>query len=97
MTKQRNKLTIRGLLFTLVILMGTLGRVPLTANAEADLDVQITRADGTSASVTLKDADGDGYYEIGTADELYAFAVYGSNLQQLFVLQPRPRTHCRWW
>ena len=75
MTKKRNKLTIRGLLFTLVILMGALGRVPLTVNAAEDLAVEITGADGTPASVTLKDADGDGYYEIGTADELYAFAA----------------------
>jgi len=74
MTKQRNKLTIRGLLFTLVILMGALGRVPLTASAAADLAVQITRADGNTATVTLK-ANDEGYYEIGTADELYAFAA----------------------
>ena len=28
----------------------------------------------TGASITLKDSDGDGFYEISTADELYAFA-----------------------
>ena len=27
-----------------------------------------------TGEVTLSDSDGDGYYEIGTADELYAFA-----------------------
>ncbi len=36
----------------------------------------------TGAEVTLSDADGDGYYDINTADELYAFAelVNGGNL-----------------
>ena len=45
--------------------------------AAADLTVTID----TGGKVTLKDADGDGYYEISTADELYAFAaaVNGGN------------------
>ena len=30
---------------------------------------------GSPMSVTLQDTDSDGYYEIGTADELYAFAA----------------------
>ena len=50
----------------------------LTASAAAaDLTVTID----TGGKVTLKDADGDGYYEISTADELYAFAaaVNGGN------------------
>ena len=36
----------------------------------------------TGAEVALSDADGDGYYDISTADELYAFAalVNGGNL-----------------
>ena len=43
----------------------------LTASAAAeDLTVTIH----TGAEVTLKDTDGDGFYDIGTADELYAFA-----------------------
>ena len=47
------------------------------AAAAADLTVTID----TGGKVTLKDADGDGYYEISTADELYAFAaaVNGGN------------------
>lgn len=51
--------------------------VPLTAGAVADLTATID----TGASVTLTDTDGDGYYDIGTADELYAFAalVNGGN------------------
>ncbi|MEE0266151.1 MAG: GLUG motif-containing protein [Acutalibacteraceae bacterium] len=49
--------------------------VPISAGAEnstrlPDLTVTID----TGASVTLTDADTDGYYDIGTADELYAFA-----------------------
>ena len=42
----------------------------------------ITVTIDTGESVTLQDADGDGYYEISTADELYAFAaaVNGNNL-----------------
>ncbi len=48
-----------------------------SAAAAADLTVTID----TGGKVTLKDADGDGYYDIGTADELYAFAaaVNGGN------------------
>ena len=48
-----------------------------SAAAAADLTVTID----TGGKVTLKDADGDGYYEISTADELYAFAaaVNGGN------------------
>ncbi|MBQ3497576.1 MAG: hypothetical protein IJA87_00450, partial [Clostridia bacterium] len=45
--------------------------MPASASAAADLTVTID----TGASVTLKDTDADGYYDIGTADELYAFAA----------------------
>ncbi len=57
------------------------GLFSLTATAADDLTVVITGADGNPASVTLQDADGDGYYDIGNADELYAFAaaVNGGN------------------
>ena len=53
------------------------GVLPGTARAADDLTVTID----TGASVTLKDTDGNGYYEVGTADELYAFgaAVNGGN------------------
>ena len=47
------------------------GAVSASAAEASDLTVTID----TGASVTLKDADGDGYYDIGTADELYAFAA----------------------
>ena len=78
MTKTRNKLKIMGLLLTFVILIATLGMFSLTASAAAD---DITLTIDTGESVTLKDIDGNGYYEIGTADELYAFAaaVNGGN------------------
>lgn len=33
----------------------------------------------TGAVVTLKDADGDGFYDIGNADELYAFAALANS------------------
>ena len=55
----------------LVGCMCALGVVMAGAEAAADITVTID----TSTSVTLKDADGDGYYDIGTADELYAFAA----------------------
>lgn len=46
--------------------------VSITASAAAT-DITVTIDTGTS--VTLRDADGDDYYDIGTADELYAFAA----------------------
>lgn len=41
------------------------------ADSVEDLTVEIE----VGKSVTLKDADGNGYYDIGSADELYAFAA----------------------
>ena len=63
----------------LLVMVSLLGLFSLTASAEAASDLTVTI--DTDASVTLKDADGDGYYDIGTADELYAFAaaVNGGN------------------
>ena len=46
-------------------------RSTAVAAAAADITVNID----TGASVTLKDTDGDGAYEIGNADQLYAFAA----------------------
>lgn len=42
---------------------------------------ELTTTIDTGASVTIKDTNGDGYYEIGTADELYAFAAIVNNGQ----------------
>ena len=47
------------------------GTLKVDAAAAADITVTID----TGASVTLRDTDADGSYEIGTADELYAFAA----------------------
>lgn len=56
----------------LALVMSYVPAISIRASASvADITVTID----TGASVTLKDTDGDNYYEIGTADELYAFAV----------------------
>lgn len=58
-----------------VVLCATLGlSLSLLAGAEGLADITVTI--DNEQSVTLKDADGNGYYDIGTADELYAFATY---------------------
>ena len=61
----------------MVVTMLPMAVLPASAAAVADLSVTID----TGASVTLKDADGDGYYDVGTANDLYAFAaaVNGGN------------------
>ena len=46
-----------------------------SAKKAEDLTLTISDASGSPTSVTLEDTDSDGYYEIGTADELYAFAA----------------------
>jgi predicted nucleic acid-binding Zn-ribbon protein len=75
MKTKTTKLT--GILLTLVMLVTILGVFTLSATAAEDLTVSID----TGTSITLKDNDGDGYYDIGTADEMYAFAalVNGGN------------------
>ena len=55
----------------LIVLCAALLLSPLKAYAADALTVTID----TGAEVTLVDADSDGYYDIGTADELYAFAA----------------------
>ena len=78
MKKTRNKLII-SLLLSLSMLVALLGAFSLTASAAAAEDISVTI--DTGASITLRDTDGDGAYEIGNADELYAFAaaVNGGN------------------
>ncbi|MBE6795881.1 MAG: hypothetical protein E7533_04785 [Ruminococcaceae bacterium] len=56
----------------LALVMSYVPMVSITASAAAT-DTTVTIDTGTS--VTLRDADSNGYYEIGTADELYAFAA----------------------
>ena len=72
MKKTRNKLII-SLLLTMVMLVALLGAFSMTASAAAAEDISVTI--DTGASITLKDTDGNGAYEIGNADELYAFAA----------------------
>ena len=73
MKKTRNGMRITGLLLTMVMLVALLGAFSMTASAAAAEDISVTI--DTGASITLKDTDGDGAYEIGNADELYAFAA----------------------
>ncbi len=61
------------LFLALILAVGICFSAPVTITASAAYDITVTI--DTGASVTLKDADGDGYYDIGTADELYAFAT----------------------
>mgnify|MGYP003559178149 FL=1 len=68
MKKTRNGMRITGLLLTMVMLVALLGAFSLTASAAAAEDISVTI--DTGASITLKDTDGDGAYEIGNADEL---------------------------
>ena len=44
-------------------------------SANNALTLTISDASGSSMSVTLQDENSDGFYEIGTANELYAFAA----------------------
>ena len=62
---------IAGIYLTLVMLVAALGVFTVTASAADDVTVTID----TGASVTLKDADRDSYYDISNADELYAYAA----------------------
>ena len=74
MKNQTNR-TLRKILsiaLCLALVMSYVPMVSITAGAAA---TDITVTIDTGASVTLRDADGDDYYDIGTADELYAFAV----------------------
>ena len=73
MKKSRNGMRITGLLLTMVMLVALLGALSLTVSAAAAEDISVTI--DTGASITLRDNDADGYYDIGTADELYAFAA----------------------
>ena len=49
----------------------------LSVLADDEISVEIK----TGLTVTLRDTDGDSYYEIGTADELFAFAAIVNNGQ----------------
>ncbi len=79
--KNKTNRTLRKILsiaLCLALIMSYVPMVSITASAAA---TDITVTIDTGASVTLRDADGNDYYDIGTADELYAFAaaVNGGN------------------
>jgi hypothetical protein len=59
----------------LLVLMVAAALIALEFAAEAQAADDITVTIDTGESITLKDTDGDGYYEIGNADELYAFSA----------------------
>ena len=62
---------IMSIILTVMMVLSCVPMSALNVSAAADLSAKID----TGVTVTIKDADGDGYYEIGTADELYAFAA----------------------
>ncbi|MBO7196563.1 MAG: hypothetical protein J6V80_04460 [Clostridia bacterium] len=69
---------ILSLILVLGLMVGMVTAFGIMASAAAeDISVIID----TGAEITLKDTDGDDYYEISTADELFAFAaaVNGGN------------------
>ncbi len=61
------------LFLALILAVGICFSAPVTITASAAADIIVTI--DTGASVTLQDDDGDDYYDVGTADELYAFAT----------------------
>ena len=74
-TKRRMAMKVRNgcqhivaVILTALLFMGIM---LIAAFATSNITVTID----TDVSVTLKDTNGNGYYEIGTADELYAFAA----------------------
>ena len=78
--KSMKKLVLVGLvlLASVIVLVGcdtNAGDTPKSTNKAEDLTLTIKDASGSPMSVTLEDTDSDGYYEIGTADKLYAFAA----------------------
>ena len=62
--KMQGRLTRLLCLALITVLLA--GFLPGVARAAENITVTID----TGASVTLKDTDGDNYYEVGTADEL---------------------------
>jgi len=56
---------------SVLLVMGLMPAMPECVKAGAAEDLNTTVDE---KSVTLRDTDGDSYYEIGTVDELYAFA-----------------------
>lgn len=84
MTTTKRKLTalILSIIMALALCVGLAPIFSVNASAaDAAKAEDLTVTVDTGASVTLTDVDSDGYYDIDTADELYAFAaaVNGGN------------------
>ena len=78
-TKKNFGKRVLSLVLTLLIVLGL---VPVSVfSAFAEELPELSATIDTGDSITLKDADADGYYDISNADELYAFAaiVNGGN------------------
>jgi len=63
---------VLAILLSVIVTLGVMPVGLLNVSAAAS---SFTVTIDTGASITLTDADGDDYYEIDTADELYAFAA----------------------
>lgn len=64
---------LTGMILMLAMLVTLFSALAVITSAEAANDLTVTIDKGTE--VTLKDSDSDGLYDVGTADELYAFAA----------------------
>ena len=73
--KNKTNRTLRKILSIALCLALVMSYVPMVSITVSAAAADITVTIDTGASVTLRDADGDDYYDIGTADELYAFAA----------------------
>ncbi|MBO5064491.1 MAG: leucine-rich repeat protein [Clostridia bacterium] len=73
--KNKTNRTLRKILSIALCLALVMSYVPMVSITAGAAVSDITATIDTGASVTLRDADGDDYYDIGTADELYAFAA----------------------
>ncbi len=72
--KTNSKASKRIISLVLTVLL-VLSMVPMSVfSAFAEEVSELSATIDTGAEVTLSDADGNGYYDISTADELYAFA-----------------------
>ncbi len=69
--KLKTKNRIISLLLAVTLIIGVFPIMNFTVSAAETLTVTIDNG----SEVKLNDTDGDGYYEISTADELYAFAA----------------------
>lgn len=67
------KKRILTIMIAMIMVIAIVPVLVLTVSAAKADDLTVTIDSG--AQVTLKDIDSDGFYEIGNANELYAFAA----------------------